>query len=140
MNAPAPNDLQQHLAEADAVIAGTVTGVTLPEQEVRRLTAAAEGVGRPVTEHDPDWREATIQVGSVEKGDVPQQTTVLFPASMDVAWYRAPKLHAGQKGVFVLHQRDVPELDRSGLVALHPDDYHPPEQLSSIRSLMRGGG
>jgi hypothetical protein len=139
MNSRAPQDSRQHLAEADAVIVGTVTMVGLPEQEIQRLTTS-EGPGRPLSEHDPVWREATIHVGSVLKGAVAQQTTVVFPASVDVAWYRAPKLQVGQKGIFALHQQDIPALQRSGFVALHPDDYYPLAQLSAVQSLLREEG
>jgi hypothetical protein len=140
MNPQASQNLQQHLADADAVVVGTVTGVNLPAHVVQQLATPQPPTRGPISEHDPDWREATIQVASVEKGNVPAQQTVLFPASRDVAWYAAPKFHAGQKGIFVLHQREIPELQRTELVALHQEDYHPPEQLPQIMALMRAGG
>jgi hypothetical protein len=61
----------------------------------------------PITEHDAQWHEAVIEVTAVHKGRrVPRSIKVRFPASTDVAWARAPKLHAGQEGTFLL-KRDA---------------------------------
>jgi hypothetical protein len=45
---------------------------------------------------------------SVHKGSVAKKQVVLrFPSSTDVRWYRAPKFHAGQQGVFSLRPDQV---------------------------------
>ena len=68
----------------------------------------APAVHKPISEHDPLWREAVVAVDAVEKGHHPgDQAVVQFPASRDVAWYRVPKLQEGQQGVFLLHKPPV---------------------------------
>lgn len=55
-------DMTTHAGEADAVVIGTVVGLEkLPGNE-----------GRPISEHDPDWWRAQLDVSHVESGDVPR--------------------------------------------------------------------
>jgi hypothetical protein len=109
-------NLKQHeftnrVASADVVLSGRVTSVRLVEDApAMAATARAALAGSPaetqttsISEHDPVWQEATIEVGAVHKGSHGNQTAVIrFPASTDVRWYQAPKLTPGQEGVFVL--------------------------------------
>ena len=130
-------ELQDHLAQADLVIVGKVTSV----QEIpsgSRLVAAISSPARPVSEHDPQWQQAVIDVESVEKGKLAEGTVdVPFPASQDVRWYRVPKFHPGQEGVFLLHtNQDVRGLAREALTSLHPLDIQPKDQLEHIRKLI----
>jgi hypothetical protein len=107
-------NLKQHeftnrVASADVVLSGRVTSVRLVE-DAPAMAATARAAGSPaetqttsISEHDPVWQEATIEVGAVHKGSHGNQTAVIrFPASTDVRWYQAPKLTPGQEGVFVL--------------------------------------
>jgi hypothetical protein len=90
------------LAAADVVVSGRVAEVRAAVPRATRGTIRA-----PITEHDPQWQEAVVQVTAVHKGRrVPRSIKVRFPASTDVAWARAPKLHAGQEGTFLL-KRDA---------------------------------
>jgi hypothetical protein len=90
--------VDERFAAADVVVSG----------RVGQLRAAAPSAPRgkmpgPITEHDPQWQEAVVEVTAVHKGRrVPRSVRVRFPASTDVAWARAPKLHAGQQGTFLL--------------------------------------
>jgi hypothetical protein len=104
------------------------------------VTTDAPGV-RPPSEHDPQWHEAEIEIEEVVKGDVPEaRTVVLFPASTDVMWYRAPKLTPGQQGVWVLHDEQIPESVASAFpsvfTALDPTDVRPREELEHVRELV----
>lgn len=153
VQALADRDLQARVASADLIVTGTVTAVRLPTG-VAQLTADAAPAG-PLSEHDPHWQEAVIQVSSTVKGDDPGQTTVVtFPSSTDVAWYRAPKFHPGDEGVFILHRGEVeqpaPARDTVlGAVAetttstaqtvVHPQDFQPPDKLDDIRALVAAG-
>jgi hypothetical protein len=150
--------LEEHVNTADLVVSGTVTAVTLPpEVAVRGLAAAGATTPppfKPLSEHDPKWRQAVIDVEQTEKGshDSPQ-VTVLFPASMDVLWYKAPKFQAGQEGTFVLHKTKIDTADHHALrglaaavgaetkvevyTALHPEDVHPRQQQAAIKALIR---
>jgi hypothetical protein len=122
--------LQQRLAVADLVVLGMVSQTNFPEGYNTR---------GPVSEHAPLVREATIQIETVYKGDLPaDQDTVkaIFFASQDVRWHRTPILDVGQKGIFVLDKREIQELQREEYAALEPLDYQPPEQRDLIQTLL----
>jgi hypothetical protein len=86
----------RHLFDsADMVVTGTVVKVE------------TQGPRAPINtrEHDPDWREATIQISETHKGGVAGSDVVVrFPASHDRAWNHVPKLKAGDHGQFTLHK------------------------------------
>jgi hypothetical protein len=85
-------------AAADVVVSGRVGQLRAVARRARRGALTA-----PITEHDPQWHEAVVEVTAVRKGRrVPRSIRVRFPASTDVAWARAPKLRAGQQGTFLL--------------------------------------
>lgn len=118
-------ELHERMSDAALVVAGTVT-VT------RRLEE------RPVeTEHDPEWCEATIQVEDVLRGDVRGKTvTVLFPASLDVAWYGTPKLTVNQRGIWILHRGETDLLPKTALTALRPIDHQTFDRLGEVREAL----
>jgi hypothetical protein len=121
------------------------------------VTAAATEAPRrkPITEHDPQWREAEIEVDAVEKGGTGKKKVVVrFPGSDDVRWYKAPKFQPGQEGVFILQKAAGetaarPSTRRGRAVAaaaetaagadtftaLDPDDFQPSERAPEIRAL-----
>jgi hypothetical protein len=124
--------LQQRLAKADAVVLGMVSEIKFPEgYDTHGL----------VSEHAPLWREATIQIQTAYKGDIPADqdaVKVIFSASKDVRWHRSPILNVGQKGIFVLNKREIRELQREAYAALDPLDYQPSEQRDLIQTLLPG--
>jgi hypothetical protein len=82
---------------------------------------------------------------------------VLFPASTDVRWYKAPKFEAGQQGYFVLHKDKMKPSERvdaraHGLAkgagageeetevftALHPLDFQPYTQKQHVSKAIGG--
>ncbi len=99
---------REHFDDADLVLSGKVVAVRLPSDEAPSKKSAVAAVAkrrRPVSEHDPKWREAVVEVDDVHKGDhKKKQVIVRFPASTDVLWYNAPKFHPGQQGHFMLHR------------------------------------
>ena len=81
-----------------------------------------------------------------------KQVNVLFPASTDVRWYKAPKFQAGQKGLFVLHKTKIKTEEHHELralapegaphevevyTALHPADFQPLKQKAVIKAMIR---
>jgi hypothetical protein len=95
-------ELRSRVQKADMVVVGRVTAIR--PQALRPVGAQSNLV---LSEHDPDWQEAVVQVESGIKGARDGQEIVIrFPGSLDVAWYRAPKFKLGQEGTFVL-QRDT---------------------------------
>jgi hypothetical protein len=99
IQASADKDIQASIASADIIIVGRVKSVQPPSV----ATLAPEK--QRVSEHNPDWQEAIIDVQSVLKGAADTtQVVVRFPASMDVMWAGYPKLTEGQEGTFLLQQ------------------------------------
>jgi hypothetical protein len=111
---PAERHAQRRTRErfdhADLVVSGKVVAVRLPAETARDARGASvapsdQMPGGPVSEHDPKWREAVIEVADVHKGKHSgKQVVVRFPASTDVMWYGAPKFHPGEQGYFMLHK------------------------------------
>ena len=91
-------ELQDRLKLADFVVIGRVT-------DVHRWTAPKSATTR-VSEHDPDWHEAVIEVQSVLKGTQVKgnKVVVRFPGRNDVAWVHSPKFAKNQQGIFCLNR------------------------------------
>jgi hypothetical protein len=125
------SEMAQRIAQADLVVTGTAS-------EPARFVSAQAGGGR-VSEHDPDYFSVTITVETVEKGAATpgQAIQVLFPNSNDIAWYRSPKIKAGDHGVWLLHNRDLSGKPVPGLAVIHPLDFRPIEELGRVRALLR---
>ena len=106
----AQREQQEHFQTADLVVSGKVVAVRLPDEAAQTVkgagvVASEQPPSRPISEHDPKWREAVVQIDDVHKGVHKQkQVVVRFPASTDVMWYGAPKFHPGQQGFFMLHK------------------------------------
>jgi hypothetical protein len=143
----ADRDTRAHYDDADLAVSGRVTTVRLPGQ--------AQGI--PSTrEHDPDWREAVVEVDRVYKGKIQKkQIIVMFPASQDRQWHHAPKLQAGYRGHFLLHRhkeavvrgkkvRAATRAAARGIdkyAVLHSEDFEPeehPGRLEKLLSAKRG--
>jgi hypothetical protein len=148
----ASRDLQNRLSEAELVVTGRVTSVQAPAAAAAPVGMAAaeaqpEGVAR-VNEHDPVWREAIVEVASVEKGSPnTKQVSVLFPASDDVLWHNVPKLEPGQEGVFILQRPAAAaeaaaaeafalDADTPVYTVLDPLDVRPSGQLGHVKQLI----
>ena len=101
----AANLKRAHFAAADLVVSGKVVSVRLPDDSDSARKKESVVAPGPITEHDPKWREAIIEIDEVLKGTHPEkQIIVRFPASSDVMWHGTSKLEAGQQGYFMLHQ------------------------------------
>src|SRR5438128_8248635 len=89
-------ELQDRLNSADFVVIGRVT-------DVHRWNAPKSATTR-VSEHDPDWHEAVVEVQSVLKGAQVKGNKVVgrFPGRNDVAWVHSPKFATNQQGIFCL--------------------------------------
>jgi len=133
-------ELRAHIEKAAMVVAGRVEQVRPAE------LAATSGRPKRITEHDPDWQEAIIQVEDGLKGArAGEQVVVRFPGSHDVAWVGTPRFAVGQEGTFLLHKdsttgspstmiagRSVP-----AYTALHKLDVLPKQDAPHIRDLIR---
>jgi|SRR5262245_5174014 len=123
--------LQARLDKADLVVSGRVAE-TRPVQKRSRV----------VSEHDPHWWQAVIDVGAIDKGRVQgPRLTVLFASSTDELWIDSPKLRPEQEGVFILQrdqqERGAPVFRVPGYTVLDPLDVLPTDQQDRVRSLIR---
>jgi hypothetical protein len=140
---------QERFAKADLVVSGKVASVRMAAAppSPMALNAAAAGPPGRISEHEPHWQEAVIDVTKVHKGgQAPQKVVVRFPGSTDVMWHRAPKFHPGQEGVFLLHKNE-PKAQAKGMAAaasaeeapytaLDPADFHPADDLHAVAPLI----
>jgi hypothetical protein len=104
-----------------------------------------------ISEHDPNWHQATIKVDEVVKGAKGNKNVkVLFPKSDDVRWYKVAKFAVGQQGVWLLQKGKDQEIkgippklaeaipDGPGVfTALHEKDFLPLSELGKVKSLIK---
>jgi hypothetical protein len=100
--------------------------------------ALAAGPVPRLSEHDPDWWSTTITIDAVEKGDHAGKTVqIVYANSQDIAWHKAPKIKAGDHGVFLLHNRDHRGKPVPALAVTHPLDFHPTADAPRILGLLK---
>jgi hypothetical protein len=149
--------LQKKVVDADTVVTGRVTNVRLARASLPTKGRAKKS-GRdeygPISEHDPIWQEAVIEVSDVEKGRGTQKRILVrFPESTDVMWVDTPKLQLGQEGVFLLKNEKGQRKSaaRSGSVpasklatpaqkvytALDSEAVQPIQKVEAIRSIIK---
>jgi hypothetical protein len=133
-------DLKAHIEKAAMVVAGRVEQVRPAE------LAAAPARPKRITEHDPQWQEAIIQVQDGIKGArAGEQVVVRFPGSPDVAWVGTPKFTVGQEGTFLLHKDSTtgsPNTMIAGksvpaYTAMHKVDVLSKQDATRVRALIR---
>lgn len=132
--------LKERVAEADYVVVARVT-------EVRKWNALKSRQYR-VTEHDPDWHDAVIQVEATLKGPKPKKNklVVRYPQCNDVAWVHSPKFEKNQRGVFFLKKDEVSGQPTalvggskvSAYTCLSPGDWLPISEEARVKALLAG--
>lgn len=123
----AARPLLERIAAADLIVTGKV---------VASGPAGRRSIRR--SEHDPDWWIARVLVQSVIKGGkTDKEIEVLWAHSMDIAWYKAPKLEEGVSGIFILQHLSAkeapPEVGRAIYQAIDPLDFLPIDRLPDVR-------
>lgn len=132
--------LSARLDSAELGVVGTVTAVTPREIETTHIS-----------EHDPGWRDATIKVDEVVKGEPDtREVTVAFPSSDDVRWHKVPKYTEGQQGIWLLHKaarqdargiapKVLAAVPSAGdaLTAVHPADFLSLDELGRVKALLK---
>ena len=133
-------ELLDKLNSSDYVVIGRVT-------EVHRWTVPKSASPYRITEHDPDWHEAVVEIKSVLKGGKIKgnKMIVRFPARNDVAWARSPKFEKNQRGIFCLNRDQtsgVPTAKVGGkqvnaYTCLGHGDAIPISEEARVRSLLK---
>ncbi|MBS0560559.1 MAG: hypothetical protein JSR21_10940, partial [Proteobacteria bacterium] len=125
--------VEARASRAELVVSGRVTQV----REVPRQP------GQPITEHDPHWQEAVVQVHDVHRGPARRGSgpvTIRFAASHDIRWSKAPKFSVGQEGLWMLGDtsaagaelRAAADVPRDQFLVVDPEDFHPKEHATAV--------
>lgn len=127
----AAKPLEERIATADVILTGRVVGLHATENQTA-----------PNSEHDPEWWIANVLVLSTIHGrKVEKEIEVLFANSMDIAWYKAPKLHSGQSGLLLLHKLTAAESPRTvarGIFqVIDPLDFLPVERVDDVKLALK---
>jgi hypothetical protein len=132
-------ELQDRLKSADFVVIGRVT-------DIHRWNAPKSATTR-VSEHDPDWHEAVVEVQSVLKGAQVKgnKVVVRFPGRNDVAWVHSPKFSKNQQGIFCLNKDQTSGLSTEKVkgskvnvyTCLGHGDSLPMSDAPRVRSLLK---
>lgn len=135
-------ELLDRMKASDFVVVGRVT-------DVRKWNAPKPKSGAPlrVTEHDPDWHEAIVEVQSVLKGGKVKGKKVIvrFPNRDDVAWVNSPRFAKNQRGIFCLNRDQstgAPSTTMGGhevnvYTCLGHGDALPISEEARVRSLLK---
>jgi hypothetical protein len=124
---------------AELIVSGRVSAVRVPARESQaRISAMATGrTAERISEHAPMWQEAVVDVEAVHKGrhDERKQVVIRFPTSTDVRWREAPKFHAGQEGVFLLHKAQLQAMPTAMAATTLEDDEYTALNAEDFQSL-----
>lgn len=118
-------DAGERVSESSQIVLGQVAGMSPHPRAKPRLS-----------EHDPDWWQAEVQVDAVLKGARARAVPVTFANSLDVLWRFAPKLLPAQKAILVLHQGAEELPDRRSRGILVPHDLHAPDKFDAIAAMV----
>lgn len=145
--------LSARMASAAMTVVGKVSNVTKSERQAPATAMAMTTAGGTthISEHDPNWHEATIDVDEVIKGRKGvKQVTVQFPASDDVRWHKVKKYEVGEQGIWMLQpgaKQDTQGIPAKLLAALpvgpdvlttlHDVDFLPLHELERVRALAK---
>ena len=87
-----------------------------------------------ISEHEPEWRLATVNIDSVLKGRQLTSTVFRFPSSRDIMWIDSPKFSKSQRGIWLLRKLNAND---DVFTITEKEDYFSIDSLSIIRSLMK---
>lgn len=119
--------LKKRLDAAEVIIAGKVINVEDLKVEQRDM----------LSEHYPFWKIATVEVQETIKGELStQQVRVYFASSIDVHWFKAPKLNREIEGVFVLNRKEQFQKTQNNFTITAPDEFYPISELNRIKQTL----
>jgi hypothetical protein len=124
-------ELRDRLNSSDFVVIGRVTEVH-PWKVPKSTTYH-------VTEHDPDWHEAVVEVQSVLKGRKVKGNKIFvrFARRNDVAWVHSPKFEKNQQGIFCLNRDQVVGRQSNAYTCLGHGDSLPMSDEARVRSILK---
>jgi hypothetical protein len=124
--------LRRRMASADRAVSGVV----------RQVSHVPTADDHPITEHDPLWQDAIVDVhGQLAQaaGAAPSEVTVRFASSRDISWRDAPKFSVGERGVWLLGAPQpaalaavTDELPADHYLLVDPDDFTPADDAPTL--------
>ena len=105
---------------------------------IGKVTAVRKSdIPHMITEHDPDWQEADIEVTTVLRGSAPAgRVTILFPATDDPMWFGAPKFAKDMDGIWLLRPFTLGGRRLPHLTAPERGDFRSRAEEARIRRLL----
>lgn len=120
----ADEDLSERLRRAAVVLVGRVGDIREAERE-------EEDFG----EHAASWALAQLEVEGTLKGR--EARVVYFAQDADFFWGSAPKLRAGEDGIFLLQPYRGRDLPKGSYVVVSAIDVQSRSELDRVRGLLR---
>jgi hypothetical protein len=123
------DSLKAELKSASLVIKGKVMQTDIEDEKIRPI----------ISEHDPGFKKAIIQVTEVLKGKLKsKQVEVYYASSDDVRWYTSPKLAKDQEAIFILKTEQLGTNKQAGYTLLDKQSIQPVEYCNSIKGILKG--
>ena len=120
--------LSKQLETAALVVVATA-GEPKPTEEIKRPDK---------DEHDPLWWVVPLKVERVEKGaSRGESVSVFFAYNTDYKWFRSPKIHAGQRAIFLLHPEAREAYGLKGFFVVDKFDVVSLEDLQQVQRLLK---
>lgn len=117
--------LRARLEKTEMVVSGKVISVKRSQNQPEFIS-----------EHNPDWLEAEIEVSSSLKGANPGKIVFLFPGSEDELYMDSPKFKVGDNGIFLLRKGNLKLADEEMFSVVSRQDFLKEEQSARIKSLI----
>ena len=133
--------LRAQIQQADVVLLGRVMAI----REIPAAALATEEL-RPLSEHDPNWQQAVVEVQEGIKGleGTTRRISVRFAASTDIRWFQSPKLTVGEERIFMLDRDEItavalamPGVDAVMGTLVDRKNVLAKDQIERVKSLLR---
>jgi hypothetical protein len=123
------DSLKAELKSASLVVKGKVVQTDIEDEKIRPM----------ISEHDPGFKKAIIEVAEVLKGKLKsKQLDVYYASSDDVRWYTSPKLVKDQEAIFILKTEQLGRNKQIAYTLLGKNSIHPVEYCNSIKGILKG--
>jgi hypothetical protein len=120
--------LRDQATRADLVVVGDVRKLEPLDPQRDRV---------PLSEHDPHWWIASLDVLEVIAGKAVRKVDVAYANSRDVRWSESPKPHAGQHAIWLLRRQKLPEVNKTYWTIVDQDQIQPLEHRDEVTKSAR---
>jgi len=90
-----------------------------------------------ISEHSPNWKVATLEIQEVLKGKLSKKRIDIFYSnSIDVHWYKSPKLNLGLQGIFILNRKEQFKKTKNNFTITESNEFFPISELKNIKKIL----